>query len=74
MPEYSERPEPSAVSMCSSRRRTAPVRRSNSEPWQSQIALTYDRTTLTPTGTFKYVKRLPVDGRNVNGLKVISTD
>ena len=26
------------------------------------------------TGTFKYVKRLPVDGRNVNDLKVISTD
>ncbi|AYM96611.1 uncharacterized protein (TIGR00369 family) [Acidovorax sp. 62] len=26
------------------------------------------------TGTFKYVKRLPVDGRSVNGLKVISTD
>ena len=26
------------------------------------------------TGTFKYVKRLPVDGRNVNDHKVISTD
>ena len=26
------------------------------------------------TGTFKYVRRLPVDGRNVNDLKVISTD
>ena len=26
------------------------------------------------TGTFKYVKRLPVDSRSANGLKVISTD
>ena len=26
------------------------------------------------TGTFKYVRRLPVDGRSANGLKVISTD
>jgi len=26
------------------------------------------------TGTFKYVKRLPVDSRTANGLKVISTD
>ena len=26
------------------------------------------------TGTFKYVKRLPVDGRNINQLKSVSTD
>lgn len=26
------------------------------------------------TGTFKYVRRLPVDGRNVHQLRVISTD
>ena len=26
------------------------------------------------TGTFKYVRRLPVDSRSANGLKVISTD
>jgi uncharacterized protein (TIGR00369 family) len=26
------------------------------------------------TGTFKYVKRLPVDGRNINQLKAVSTD
>ena len=26
------------------------------------------------TGTFKYVRRLPVDNRSANGLKVISTD
>lgn len=26
------------------------------------------------TGTFKYVRRLPVDGRSANPLKVISTD
>lgn len=26
------------------------------------------------TGTFKYVKRLPVDGRTVHGLRPVSTD
>lgn len=26
------------------------------------------------TGTFKYVRRLPVDNRSAHGLKVISTD
>ena len=33
-----------------------------------------ERVCAHATGTFKYVKRLPVDSRTANGLKVISTD